>query len=68
MEIFKNELELIKDEKLRAFTDFYLSNRVPSYFGRLVLPLLESIIPLLVRVMVDWFGTLKLSCTSVTSL
>ena len=32
MEIFKNELELIKDEKLRAFTDFYLSNRVPSYF------------------------------------
>ena len=32
MEIFKNELELIKDEKLRAFIDFYLSNRVPSYF------------------------------------
>ena len=32
MEIFKNELELIKDEKLRTFTDFYLSNRVPSYF------------------------------------
>lgn len=32
MEIFKNELELIKDEKLRTFTDFYLSNRVPSYW------------------------------------
>ena len=32
MENFKNELELIKDEKLRAFTEFYLSNRVPSYF------------------------------------
>lgn len=32
MEIFKNELELIKDEKLRAFTDFYLSNCVPNYF------------------------------------
>ena len=32
MEIFKNELELIKDERLRAFTDFYLSNCVPSYF------------------------------------
>ena len=31
MEIFKNELELIKDEKLRTFTDFYLSNCFPSY-------------------------------------
>lgn len=65
MEIFKNELELIKDEKLRTFTDFYLSNRVPSYFGRLALPLLGSTILLLVREKVDWFGTLKRLCISV---
>lgn len=68
MEIFKNELELIKDEKLRAFTDFISAIASLPISGRLALPLLESTIPLLVREMVDWFGTLKRLCIFVMSL
>lgn len=65
MENFKNELELIKDEKLRAFTDFYLNNRVPSYFWEIGASASGKYHPPLVRAMVDWFGILKQLCISV---
>lgn len=68
MEIFKNELELIKDEKLRAFTDFYLSNRVPSYFWEIGASSSGKYHPPFSQGKVDWFGTLKRLCTSVMSL
>lgn len=68
MEIFKNELELIKDEKLRAFTDFISAIASLPISGRLALPLQESITLPLVRAKADWFGTLKRLCISVMSL
>lgn len=68
MEIFKNELELIKDEKLRAFTDFISAIASLSISGRLALPPLESTTLPLVRAMADWFGTLKRLCISAMNL
>lgn len=68
MEIFKNELELIKDEKLRAFTDFISAIASLPISGRLALHLRESTTLHLVRARVDWFDTLKRLCISAMSL